>query len=404
MNKLAKLTINKFRNVAPTTLEFHPRFNVLLGRNAAGKTTLLRLLSTLLGTIDEPLSDELLSAHFQITGDSNYEQTTERKPMDKSALPIDGDYWGRGLPSSFQQTDSLLFKHEGRVILKAESSPNEIFLEFGDTQLRKARKHSSNPIFTFASAISSEDNETIKTIRQLLIDAYVKTEGRMDESLDSFENMFTLEGRVDTTTGHWSFKSIPFSMFSISSDPIPDGTTKISTFPFLDRAAKVIGYESATARFDIERISSDPNQNFAHISNLRLFFKRSNEEVSHDWLSYGQKRLLSFFSLVEGSPDVVIADELVNGLHHEWISACLHELGERQAFLTSQNPLLLDFLRFNKIEEVRQTFILCERNRTDLGEQLVWRNFTEDEAESFFLAYQTGMQRVSDILLTKGLW
>ena len=101
---------------------------------------------------------------------------------------------------------------------------------------------------------------------------------------------------------------------------------------------------------------------------------------------------------------MLIADELVNGLHHEWISACLDEIGERQAFLTSQNPLLLDFLRFDSVEQVRRTFILCERASNDVGTQLIWRNLTEDEAESFFLAYQTGIQRVSDILLTKGLW
>lgn len=43
--KLDRLEIRKFRNVAPgTTLEFSPRFNVLLGRNGAGKTTLLRTI------------------------------------------------------------------------------------------------------------------------------------------------------------------------------------------------------------------------------------------------------------------------------------------------------------------------------------------------------------------------
>jgi len=29
---------------------------------------------------------------------------------------------------------------------------------------------------------------------------------------------------------------------------------------------------------------------------------------------------------------------------------------------------------------------------------------SEEEADSFFAAYQTGIQRVSDILLTKGFW
>ena len=66
--------------------------------------------------------------------------------------------------------------------------------------------------------------------------------------------------------------------------------------------------------------------------------------------------------------------------------------------------MLLDFLRFDSAEEVRRTFILCERATGTSGAQLIWRNPTEEEADSFFAAYQTGIQRVSDILLTKGFW
>jgi len=59
MTKLTKLSIKTFRNVAPTTLEFSPGLNVLLGRNAAGKTTLLRLLSTVLGALTRRLSGKM---------------------------------------------------------------------------------------------------------------------------------------------------------------------------------------------------------------------------------------------------------------------------------------------------------------------------------------------------------
>lgn len=173
---------------------------------------------------------------------------------------------------------------------------------------------------------------------------------------------------------------------------------------FLARAAHVLGYDSAKVRFDVERFSPEPSKQIVRLSNPLFFFKRSGEEISHELLSYGQKRLLSFFAHADASPDVIIADELVNGLHHEWITACLDEIGARQAFLTSQNPLLLDFLRFESVEEVRRTFILCERENRENGAQLIWRNPTEEESESFFSAYQTGIQRVSDILLTKGLW
>jgi hypothetical protein len=102
--------------------------------------------------------------------------------------------------------------------------------------------------------------------------------------------------------------------------------------------------------------------------------------------------------------EVMIIDELVNGLHHDWIRSCLDEIGTRQAFLTSQNPLLLDYLEFESPEDVRTGFVLCERVPAQVGSNLRWRNPTQDEAEEFFSAYETGIQRVSDILITKGFW
>ena len=126
--------------------------------------------------------------------------------------------------------------------------------------------------------------------------------------------------------------------------------------------------------------------------------------LRHDWLSYGQKRLLSFLYYAAANPDIIIADELVNGLHHEWIDACLEEVKDRQCFLTSQNPLLLDYLSFDSVESVKRSFILCDRKKNGKRAQLVWGNMPEDAATSFFRAYKAGVQHVSEILRTKGLW
>jgi hypothetical protein len=226
----------------------------------------------------------------------------------------------------------------------------------------------------------------------------------MDESLERLNELLGLEMRIESSGAIWNLGSLPYSMHTVLSEPPPDGTSATFSLKFLDRTARVLGYASASARFDVERLSPEPKRQIVRLSNLRFFFKRPGEEISHDLLSYGQKRLLAFFAHADASQDLIISDELVNGLHHEWIEACLKEIGDRQAFLTSQNPLLLDFLRFDSADEVRRTFILCERTNDEAGAQLIWRNPSEEEAESFFLAYQTGIQRVSDILLTKGLW
>jgi hypothetical protein len=49
----------------------------------------------------------------------------------------------------------------------------------------------------------------------------------------------------------------------------------------------------------------------------------------------------------------------VNGLHHRRIATSIEAIGQRQAFLTSQNPLLLDYIPIASADEVRRSFVLC---------------------------------------------
>jgi energy-coupling factor transporter ATP-binding protein EcfA2 len=406
MTKLTKFSIKKFRNVAPTTLEFRPGLNVLLGRNAAGKTTLLRLLSAALGVQDEALRDDVLDVSYRASDESlDFEHKITRIRVSEPPLTIIPDQpMGEEL-SRLQQTDSFVFENKGVVVMRAEVRPNEVILERAGKQIRVERRFRGAPEASiFLALMEDHEDSASQELAMELMAAAIHSAGRMDESLERFGKLLALEVKGNPPNATWNTWGIPRSMHDLLSESMQEGTSAIFSRGFLDRAAHVLGYDSASARFDVERFSPESNRQIVRLSNLRFFFKRPGEEISHNLLSYGQKRLLAFFAHADASPSVIIADELVNGLHHEWITACLEEIGDRQAFLTSQNPLLLDFLRFDSIEEVRRTFILCERTSGEAGAQLVWRNPTEEEAESFFLAYQTGIQRVSDILLTKGLW
>ena len=155
-------------------------------------------------------------------------------------------------------------------------------------------------------------------------------------------------------------------------------------------------------RFDEKRLV-DNYENW-HYRLLRFQFTRRGAIFSHEALSYGQKRLLAFLYYLAVNEHIVIADELVNGLHHEWITLCLQQIGERQAFLTSQNPLLLDYLPPGSVEQAQQRYILCRSEPTEKGEELVWENMPAEEAERFFRAYSVGIQHVSEVLMSKGLW
>jgi hypothetical protein len=178
----------------------------------------------------------------------------------------------------------------------------------------------------------------------------------------------------------------------------PEGTK------FLERVIQLLGFRSAKLRLQRTARRTEPQETI-DFGNLRFdFTKHDRSIINHSQLSYGQKRLLSFYYYLSCSPACVVADELVNGMHHEWIEACLNDLGERQAFLTSQNPLLLDYLGFESVDEVRSSFVLCLSELQGEREILRWENMTAEDAEGFFSAYQVGIQHVSEILRTRGLW
>jgi hypothetical protein len=133
-----------------------------------------------------------------------------------------------------------------------------------------------------------------------------------------------------------------------------------------------------------------------------LTFERHDGSVfPADWLSFGQKRMLTFLlyeASTRGTPAVL--DELVNGLHYEWVELCVEKLRDRQSFVTAQNPLILDLLGFESAEQVRETFIQCAR----VDGRMAWTNFTEEQAKDFYEAYEVGIQQVHEVLRDKGLW
>jgi energy-coupling factor transporter ATP-binding protein EcfA2 len=65
--KLKRLKINQYRNVRPgTELHFDDGVNLVLGQNAAGKTTLLSLLSAVSRSAFEELSHEEFDLEYEL--------------------------------------------------------------------------------------------------------------------------------------------------------------------------------------------------------------------------------------------------------------------------------------------------------------------------------------------------
>jgi hypothetical protein len=169
----------------------------------------------------------------------------------------------------------------------------------------------------------------------------------------------------------------------------------------LHQIVQALGY--AKGQVVIEQI--EKTKRWVTFGSPRFHFtKRDGTSVRLEQLSFGEQRLFGFYYYLAATSDVVIADELTNGLHHEMVSGCMAAIGQRQAFLATQNPLLLDHLQFASIAEVRGSFVLCQKELIDGDESMAFRQLGEDEASEFFGHYQAESKQVNAILRWLGLW
>jgi hypothetical protein len=181
-------------------------------------------------------------------------------------------------------------------------------------------------------------------------------------------------------------------------------TIQAESLGFLQEVGILFGFKTARLEMRLESKTGGASERLK-FSDFRFMFEgHDGSVIRHDDLSYGQKRLLAFYYYLAASPMTVIADELVDGLHHLWIDAAIEAIGDRQAFLASQNPLLLDHLEFDSAEQVASTFITCRAERSGDDKRMSWSNLSTYDAERFFRAYQVDVKHVSEILLSKGLW
>jgi hypothetical protein len=155
----------------------------------------------------------------------------------------------------------------------------------------------------------------------------------------------------------------------------------------------------------VEGSRQEPDGLWWSFGRAEFLFSRARGVVfNHNALSYGQKRLLAFLYYLDANPKFVVADELVNGMHHDWIRASVDEIGERQAFLTSQNPLLLDYLPLESVEQIHKSFVQCRTEVVDGEPQIVWSNLATEDAAELFADYKVGIQPVGEILRARDLW
>ncbi len=420
MLKLKRLKVHKCRSVQPgTELEFNDRLNVILGRNGAGKTTLLKLVAAAVGSsFAEEFHEDTIHIEYE------YELHGLRI---RCEFRHDGAYENEDLTSSRVQSPVFQARfsspHDPPVAAEIRGNSITIICDGRQREFRVNATVMLIPGIDLVALIGTylADNADAPTATQTVFSRFEsKLTRRQDEALDwlrhTLDNLGIIFTEIDNDE-RWCMTNVPHSGLAydfrsalaeyrhIFSDLPEVLTIHSERVPFLAQACAQIGLRDASWTFSFsEQVRRKENVKLYRDSKV-FVTTHGGTRFPLEKLSFGQLRLFAFFLHSAMHPHVIVADELTNGLHHEMVDCCLDTIGERQAFLATQNPLLLDHIGFGDADEVRRTFIICDLQAQADGEKIMcWRNMSAKEAYEFYADYKVGIQHVNAILRKRGLW
>jgi hypothetical protein len=453
MIRLDRLLLRKLGNIAPDTeLHFGKRGALLLGKNGTGKTTLLNVIVAVLKS-DWIALHEMSKGSYDIAFDltmSDGEMPDIRLTVEVKRAPQENARSLDRIPRLFGTLPSLF-----TAIIGLPGGDISISCQQGETTWKHGKNgdtekqiiQSVAETLYFASNLDMDMDNRERINRHL--EEFISISHRLyrfDEALTYYDILTLDEEPREFLRLNSKFEPSPnvvasataetlaaslrrlgehlrprHSTLDVSIDCSPekdsgtandvslvirDGVTTDAAERSADRVSLDWLNDFCKMNFlDGARIQSTKSESGADYSvfgPLRFELQRGSQIFfGNHLLSFGQKRLLSFLHYQKANPSILVADELVNGMHHEWIQHCTDKMLQQQAFLSSQNPLLFDFMSFESAEDAAQRFVACSLD--DQG-RFVWRNLTPEDAAEFFQAYQTGIQHVSEILRTRGYW
>lgn len=429
--KLEWLEVLEFRHVTPgARMEFADGVNVIMGRNGTGKTNLLKLLGALTRWDVSALEKERFHVRYGAKAGEL------RLEVELKNVPPRPRFRAGMMEGMVEETGEDWF---AKVILRTLEG-NEIFQEYSPYMARlilpgskvydrRAERGLQKAVVNAIFILVTEEESIVSTKGGIQLDGPppiselvgARGRGRIDEGLEQFYLMneggagdgtcprgvfvhWLIDkylGRLDTIGGDFPIDLLKWIRNVPPEDDLVEAEVA-DIIPALADAAQTLGL--AKLRFLIRRTERKVDGEFTSDTMKGITFKAilpNGAEFDHDKLSFGQKRMLTFLwyaAANEHGP--IIVDELANGLHHAWIQKCFEVIGDRQAFLSTQNPLILDFLDFTSAEHTARSMVRCE-----VGERgWRWGNLNAEEAERLYRACQANFMHVSEILRSEGLW
>lgn len=415
--RLRSLKVHAFRDVRPgTELHFGDGFHLVLGKNASGKSTLLRLLAAAAALdfgasffAETPLHLEVSLAVGGFVLDVDLRRSFEAPEpgvlgslaaQEKAEAIIRIEHETTGLRSR-------LVARTGEACVVALTAPNKVDGDVHGPPLDPLRLSVFGSLFFGLLMRSGEMLTPHHAVLDAAADHAVETPcapSPFDEALGTLLTLTRLELTIDSLfslgrSSAWLPRALEFVA---TGEPV---NLDLSKDPLLAKAIHLLGFDAARAYFG--PAASSPNGRWTYSSPAFQFFRNGKAVRRHDQLSFGQQRLFSFAWYLACSPDVAIADELVNGLHSEWIDWCVEAIADRQCFLTAQNPLLVDAVPLRTAEDLRRGIILCSSSPDASRDRdlLSFRQLDEGEVDLVSRALQTSrLDLLSDLLHALELW
>jgi AAA domain, putative AbiEii toxin, Type IV TA system len=429
--KLTKLQIDKYRGVAPgTELTFGPGRNLVLGRNGTGRTTLLELISIVLCSDFSGLVHEEFSLQYTLAFPGIEIHVRARNVQGSSTpKPVGPPREGAALmplrtPKVVPHLEPLIeatLRFEApssQMVVRGDSSG--LYCEVDGKPGYSRSMHWSvldRSVWTLIFMVAQYiDRDVKERLKELLRRTFLLAPSRFDEALGMFDHIgnikyaMEMQGEEVFPLGLMALPTwMPAWLRAQVERQAPSSTLE---FPhdglehsFLAKFTSLAGFPAGKFRVEVVEKRTYENGGRVGFGQFGFRFTRPDgTELTQAQLGHGQKRLLSFLYYLDVNEDFVIADELANGLHPKWVEACLREIGSRQAFLTSQNPLLFEHVAFGTADALRSSLIHCGIETRDGREWLTWSKPTPEMAAKLFEAQQTRAQPLGELLRTHGLW
>jgi len=337
--RLKRLKIEKYRNVAPgTELVFNDGFNVLLGKNGTGKTTLLRLIAMVVTGEFGHLKDDDLGLEYELAVSGLRIIAVIRNEPRKGRTPISQtDNVSIGVSSlqgeSTWSCEFTIIRSEGSLavtLCTISTDPLRANLHFDgrDHAIAVQSPFEHNQLFqALISLIAIVSNHvdapndatrlawTLVSQRLLstvtLLDVTMRNGGRFDEALGALDVIIggrphddagdigaaalqVLEGiRIPTQFSWFIPQQLHEAVSTKSASDLAAGNLKFEHvyLQFLQKAVSVLGVNGVTLVIPLERKDFSGGRNVYLYRGFEFLVTLADGTIiSHKYLSYGQKR------------------------------------------------------------------------------------------------------------------